>query len=268
MNTIICTNLIEVLLGLSMVLLFGLLSLSKKTVDFAGLVTGVVVGSSYVFVGGLMAFIPLLTFFLLASAFTKYKYSVKMKRGAAEGKGGARSWNNVVSNGLPPFMFLILWRIFSSQALFLAFLSAIAANLSDTLSNEVGTLSHTDPILLFSWRRVPAGTSGAVSTRGTLVGLITPIIISIEAVPFLGLNWQLLTPIFAGFMGNLIDSVLGATLEAKYRCPTCGKIIEKRYHCGAPAELVKGVGFINKDVVNASMSAFAGILGAILYYLI
>ncbi len=268
MNTIICTNLIDVLLGLSMVLLFGLLSLSKRAVDFAGLVAGIVVGSTYVFVGGLMAFIPLLTFFLLASIFTKYKYSIKMKKGAAEKRQGARSWNNVVSNGLPPFIFLVLWKIFSSQAFLLAFLSAIAADLSDTLSNEIGTLSHTDPILLFSWKRVPAGTSGAVSVKGTLAGLIAPIIISIEAIPFLGLNWYLLIPIFAGFMGNLMDSVLGATLEAKYRCPICDKMIEEKYHCGVPAELVKGVSFVNNDVVNASISVFAGILGIVLYYFI
>ena len=54
----------------------------------------------------------------------------------------------------------------------------------------------------------------------------------------------------AGFAGSLIDSSLGATVQAGYRCAVCGVVTEKNHHCGQPAKLIKGLKPIDNDAVN------------------
>jgi uncharacterized membrane protein len=60
----------------------------------------------------------------------------------------------------------------------------------------------------------------------------------------------------AGFLAALADSVLGATLQAQYRCPVCGKNTERKNHCrGAAADRISGLRWISNDVVNLLCSA-------------
>jgi uncharacterized membrane protein len=53
-----------------------------------------------------------------------------------------------------------------------------------------------------------------------------------------------------GFAGCIIDSLLGATIQAKYCCEICGKITEKKIHHERSTKLVTGLKYINNDTVN------------------
>jgi uncharacterized membrane protein len=70
----------------------------------------------------------------------------------------------------------------------------------------------------------------------------------------------------AGLAGSMFDSLLGATVQAIYRCPSCAKETEKhpRHSCGTPTERIRGLASINNDVVNLACSAAGALIGWIL----
>jgi uncharacterized membrane protein len=54
-----------------------------------------------------------------------------------------------------------------------------------------------------------------------------------------------------GTAGMLVDSLLGATLQAAYRCPRCNAEMETPVHeCDTPVALVRGRRWVTNDVVN------------------
>jgi len=55
-------------------------------------------------------------------------------------------------------------------------------------------------------------------------------------------------------MAGLVDSWLGATIQAQYRCNACNKITEKRKHCDSETNIVSGFSWLNNDGVNAICS--------------
>ena len=71
-----------------------------------------------------------------------------------------------------------------------------------------------------------------------------------------------------GFVGMLIDSVLGDLLQAKYRCNTCGKITESRCCCKTKGELIKGIVWVDNNVVNLLSTVIAVVLGYIVLAII
>jgi len=253
------------LAGLLLVTITALLGYKKGTVDPLGVISGIAVGAAVVLLGGFLLLIPLLTFFILGSIFTKYKYNLKEMKGAAEGGGGRRGWKNVLADGVPPLIFLFIWRFSPNDALLLAFFSSIAANTSDTLSNEIGVLSEEDPVLLFSWRRVPAGTSGAISPLGTAAAVLSSLLISFESYAISGGKTSfLIIPAFCGFLGSIIDSFLGALIQEKRFCPVCGRITESRNHCGLPTQHISGIEGFGNCLVNFTASLIAGAVALVI----
>jgi uncharacterized membrane protein len=107
------------------------------------------------------------------------------------------------------------------------------------------------PRSILTLRRVAPGTSGGV----TLAGILGALAVGLSFV--LGSQHARQRRFFAamasGLAGCVLDSVLGATLQALYRCPACDVVLESPRHaaCGAQATLVRGWPSINNDAVNA-----------------
>ncbi|MDY7028629.1 MAG: DUF92 domain-containing protein [Spirochaetota bacterium] len=53
-----------------------------------------------------------------------------------------------------------------------------------------------------------------------------------------------------GFLGSVIDSLLGATVQSGYSCAVTRQHTERLFTDGRSNTLVKGVAFINNDTVN------------------
>ncbi|CAO1635089.1 unnamed protein product [Parajaminaea phylloscopi] len=126
-------------------------------------------------------------------------------------------------------------------------LGHFAACMGDTLASELGILSHSQPFLFFSTRprKVPHGTNGGMSVFGTVasalgglwIGIVfvasvavwgpacwttsirsssrarTSFLGSASEMSIQGVGWLLLLSTTCGFLGSLVDSVLGATLQ-------------------------------------------------------
>src|SRR5712692_7874716 len=76
---------------------------------------------------------------------------------------------------------------------------------------------------------------------------------SLAALPLIAL--------ISGLAGSFFDSLLGATVQAMYYCPTCDKETERRIHnCGTQAQPLRGVKWVNNDVVNFLATAFGGLV--------
>jgi uncharacterized membrane protein len=128
---------------------------------------------------------------------------------------------------------------------------SLAAAQADTWATELGAYSRAAPRLLTSGERVTPGTSGGVTLLGTVGGALGAV-----ALASLGAALGLAPTIAAaslvgGVCGMMLDSLLGATLQASYLCQSCGTVGETRIHeCGAAAGLIRGWGWLDNDGVN------------------
>ncbi|KAK0728676.1 integral membrane protein DUF92-domain-containing protein [Lasiosphaeria miniovina] len=123
-----------------------------------------------------------------------------------------------------------------------------AAVAADTFSSELGILSKGQPRLITSptLRKVPRGTNGGVTLFGLGAGLLGSIIIVTAAavmLPFCngqtasklggGLPWSnderrtLILGLTAwGFLGSVLDSILGGLFQATVKDVRTGKVVE------------------------------------------
>jgi uncharacterized membrane protein len=64
----------------------------------------------------------------------------------------------------------------------------------------------------------------------------------------------------AGLFGSLIDSILGATIQAVYYCPDCKKETEKQplHSCGSKTQYLRGWRWLNNDWVNTICALSGG----------
>jgi uncharacterized protein (TIGR00297 family) len=133
-----------------------------------------------------------------------------------------------------------------------AFAGALAAAAADTWSTEIGARSRRPPRLIMTGDPVAAGTSGGVTWLGTAAGAAGATFIA-AAAALLSLARPRGAALVAigGFGGCLADSILGATLQARYRCPACGATAETpRPCCGRLPDLSGGLRWMTNDTVN------------------
>lgn len=63
-----------------------------------------------------------------------------------------------------------------------------------------------------------------------------------------------------GVVAGLADSALGAVLQRKGTCATCGRVVEEAVCCGAPRACPAGLAFLDNDAVNL----VNGVVGALI----
>lgn len=266
----VTTNFLELPLSIITVAAIGLASLKMKIIDRTGFTAAMLVGSLTLIFGGAQWFALLLTFYSAAAYFTKYKYEKKMKIEAAEAKGGARGWQNVLSNGATASILAVFYRLTTNNIFAAAYLGAISTSIADTLATEVGLLNAGEPRLLINPRiKVRAGTSGGVTLLGETASILGASAIALVAlfVGFEDLNVTqiLISNLLAGFLGCNFDSLLGALVQGGFKCKVCGKTTEEKTHCGQPTERFKGISLINNNVVNFASTIFGAATALSLY---
>lgn len=131
-----------------------------------------------------------------------------------------RSWRNALANAGVATGFAALSLLMSSTGLRAIFavgsVASLAASLSDSLSHEIGVLCGGKPRLITTWNCVEPGENGGVSLAGSLIGIVSAFGLAGLGMflHVIGTRGALLAAI-AACLGNLIDSILGATIERK-----------------------------------------------------
>ena len=198
-------------------LVFALFAWLVRGVTTSGALAGAVVCFALIRGVGWGGFLALCAVFLLTWSATRIGYSRKLKLGTAESRRG-RDWLQVLANLTPAAGCAVMFG-FTHNPKFAAGLAAALAEASgDTVASEVGQAVGGVPRLVTSWKRVPIGTDGAITVRGTLAGVLA--VATVIAVCFsTGMveGWAAFLCAGAGIAATLLDSLLGATLERDRR---------------------------------------------------
>ncbi len=146
--------------------------------------------------------------------------------------------------------------------------AALAASLADSMASELGIMSKTPPRDICTLKRVQPGISGGVSALGLAMSALGAVIIAaIGLAHGRGLAFCAVIAL-SGFLAALVDSALGSAVQAKYRCPVCGVLTEKKVHCGENGSLEKGLRFIDNDMVNFFNNLSGAVIALVIWAVI
>jgi len=260
----------------------------KRSLSGSGFAAAFVVGTLLYATGSLAWFGTLLVFFITSTLLSKWKHRQKAAVEANYAKTGRRDAGQVIANG-GLGVIMCLGHVFWPHPLWWAgFIGVMATVNADTWATEIGGLSRSQPRSIVSGRRVPAGTSGGVTRLGLAASAAGGLLIGASGWALSGgsllpeaaaasvpggegaaaLGILLLLGGLGGLLGSLADSWLGAVLQVMYRCPVCGRELEKSRHCDAAAVRTRGLAFMNNDTVNMLSSLLGGAVSAALYALL
>jgi len=188
---------------------------AARGVDLSGALCGWCLGVTLYACAGWRGFAVLLLFFVLGTACTKIGYAKKAMLGIAQEKGGRRGAKHAIANTGAAVLFAFLAVATDHPALFtVAMVAAFATATADTVSSEIGQAYGRTTYLVTNFKRVPAGTEGAVSMEGTLAGIAASTVPAFFAASTSMITWPGAGAVVAAaFIGTTLESYLGATLE-------------------------------------------------------
>lgn len=157
-------------------------------------------------------------FFVTSSILTRLDPGPGGSRRSLDRSG--RRWDQVAANGGVAAAVAVIHGLTASPSAFAAVAGAIAAATADTWGTEIGRWSRTPPRLITTWTPVPHGSSGGVTSVGTWGAAAGALFIGVCAVLLEGrahLGFSAAVVTVAGFSGAIIDSLLGAAVEGRWR---------------------------------------------------
>ncbi|MBD3274726.1 MAG: DUF92 domain-containing protein, partial [Candidatus Marinimicrobia bacterium] len=239
-----------------------------KILKLSGAVAAFILGTFVFGIGALPWMVPMALFFGLSSLLSKLGRKRKAGFESVYEKSGNRDMMQVLANAGLALPLVLVWFYTGDQVFYPAYLAGLAAATADTWATELGAFSPGQPRNILNLKPVAKGTSGGISILGTFSALLGSA--ALAASGWLSAGWwwneSLLSPVIiviitAGFASSLLDSILGASVQAQYQCGQCGNITEKRVHCDIRSEqLYRGIPWINNDMVNFLCTLFSAIL--------
>ena len=208
----------ELVAVVALSLLLSLLAYRMGLLTGSGCVSAAVMGLIIGGCGSLSWLILLIVFTLLGFAATLAGLSKKKEKGLQEGTHGERNYKNVIGVALPCCIFAFI-NLFTQDSYYyymmIGYVSSIAVAAADTTASELGTKDDR-VYLITTLKRVEPGTDGGISPFGTLVSFIASAVVTLSGWAVINQSVDdifILIPMFAGFVGCMLDSVVGATLE-------------------------------------------------------
>ncbi|XKL65767.1 hypothetical protein PGB90_009187 [Kerria lacca] len=253
---------------------FAIHGYRKNSVNFSGAIFGVMVGFTLA-LGSYVFLINLIAFFYTGSQATKFRSELKRKLEENFKPGGSRNWVQVLCNCGPAALLAIIYILdcgsgeipvdfdsnYHASWLSMSILGTFAAACGDTWSSELGSVIRSaQPVLITNFKPVPRGTNGGVSAFGIWFGFIGGLLIGLthyatliytadttllERAPS---QWPIIiVGGFAGLIGSIIDSCIGATFQYSGRHKITGVIVE---HPGKDVIHISGRDILDNHGVN------------------
>ena len=220
----------------------------------AGAVAAAALGTLVLWRGGWPAGVVLIAFFLPTSAVSRIR---PRRASALDAKDDRRDALQVLANGGPATLVLLL----GGAGAWLGYAAGLAAAAADSWATALGAHSAGEPRLILGGRPVPRGTSGGISALGTFGAALGAMIVAAAAAPQLG-GRGAVAAAGIGVAGMLLDSLLGASIQGRFRCDACGQESEWRVHrCGRATRRLGGAAWLTNDGVNALSTAAASLAG-------
>jgi len=215
--------------------------------------------------GGLTWTLPILVFFILSSVLSQINARRRLDRDRILAKDHQRDIAQVAANGVVALAaYLGMIAGLPVPVMWAAMLGAVATATADTWATEIGMGFRPSARLITTGRVVPAGTSGGVTLTGSVGSLLGAAVIGVTALLLAPVEDGIvllaaLSGAVGGITGSLADSLMGATFQARSRCPVCNRLTERRKHCDdIPTIHAGGWRIVDNDVVNV----VSGLIGA------
>ncbi|MDY6930647.1 MAG: DUF92 domain-containing protein [Halobacteriota archaeon] len=189
------------------IFVFAIVAYATRMLDLTGSLVAIFFGSLILYSSGEYYLMLLISFLVIGSLFTRYKYDYKKKIGVCEPKGGRRSMGPVIANGIIPTFMAVLGNPY-------LLVGALSAALADTMATEIGVLNEK-PVLITTGKVVKAGTRGAISLHGEVAAAIGASIIAILSILLIDVSHTevFFIALISGLVGCNLDSLLGASMD-------------------------------------------------------
>ncbi len=237
----------NIYISLLLSMLLATLAFLKKALTKPALILALCCSIIICYYGNLKTFL-VLVFVFLGSIITK-----KINKNSYSdiiAKTKAKDIIQIIANVSVGTLTLIIYHYTNNKIFYLSFFCIMAESLADTLASDIGILSKKPPINILTLKKSTPGLSGNISFLGLFAAFIGSLLISIVYSTFDFNLTAFLIIIISSIFGCIIDSILGASIQVKYKCPKCELITEKKYHCNQKTIYYKGLKFINNDTVN------------------
>lgn len=234
-------------LGAAFAAIVAFLAYRAHALSGSGASAAFIVGTIVFGSGGWPAAAVLFAFFLPSALLSRVGASRKRSIATDDRQAPRSAWQVLANGGVAAICALAATR--GGAPFAAAFAGAFAASAADTWATEIGTLSPRAPVSILTLRPLRAGTSGGITLLGIAAAVAGSLCVATTAA-FAGVA-PLWSVALAGIAGAVLDSILGASLQALRWCPACACECEtQRHRCGTATILRRGVSWIENDAVN------------------
>ena len=251
------------LLGGTLVGLAAVRAYRRNELTMGGAYSAFAIGTAAV-AGGIGWACALAAFFYTSMLFGEWRADVKRQRSFnVLPDSRARDAWQVLANGGLFAVAAVTWGVSGSWEAGLFGFGALAAATADTWATEIGMALDAAPRSIISWKPVAPGTSGGVSAFGFGAAVAGSFLIGLLGVASLTVPFdipRLEAVLVGGLAGTIIDSLLGASVQSRRWCESCGEWTERRVHtCGFRSRHRRGFRWVTNDVVNLLATAVGGL---------
>lgn len=176
-----------------------------------GFVAGCAVGALIQRVHGWPGWALLVTFFVVGSAVTRYRYRDKLDLDVAQSAAGRRGAREALANTAVATLITVGAVALPHADWSIAYAAAFATALADTTASELGPLFGRTPRDPLTWRRTEPGREGAVSLTGSVLGAVGAVFIAAVGALLGAIPPRAIVPIvLAAVLASHLESMIGA----------------------------------------------------------